>query len=111
MLLFETGIELQKSVASVVDTTGDGFIGAGDTINYTFTVTNTGALELTNVAVTDPLLVAPNGSITGSPIASIAAGASDSSVTGTYIIQAADVTAGGVENVATASGSTGGRGR
>ncbi|PRP68229.1 hypothetical protein BST86_14620 [Nonlabens agnitus] len=35
----------------------------GETISYSFTVTNTGATTLTDITITDPLLVAPNGSL------------------------------------------------
>ncbi|WP_172443362.1 DUF7507 domain-containing protein [Nonlabens agnitus] len=51
------------------DENGDGFAQLGETISYSFEVTNSGATTLTNVTVTDPLLVAPSGSLTGGPIA------------------------------------------
>ncbi|WP_394340894.1 DUF7507 domain-containing protein [Nonlabens agnitus] len=44
------------------------FAQLGETISYSFEVTNSGATTLTNVTVTDPLLVAPSGSLTGGPI-------------------------------------------
>ncbi|PRP68226.1 hypothetical protein BST86_14605 [Nonlabens agnitus] len=39
----------------------------GETISYSFEVTNSGATTLTNVTVTDPLLDGANGTLTGGP--------------------------------------------
>jgi uncharacterized repeat protein (TIGR01451 family) len=80
---------------------------AGETISYTIDVENTGNTTLSSVAVTDPLITnAPNsGTITcpgGNPIPSLAPGASVQ-CTATYSVTAADVTAGSVDNTATAS--------
>jgi uncharacterized repeat protein (TIGR01451 family) len=41
----------------------------GDTINYTFAITNTGTTALTNSSVTDAMI---GLTITGSPIATLA---------------------------------------
>jgi hypothetical protein len=58
-----------------------GQANVGDTITYTFNVTNTGNVPLTNVAVTDPKFT-----VTGVPI-SLAVGASDTTTfTGTYTL-------------------------
>jgi hypothetical protein len=54
----------------------------GDVITYTFAVTNTGN-TLTNVIVTDPMV---GLTITGNPIATLAVGASNSTIKGTYTI-------------------------
>lgn len=74
---------------------------AGDVLNYTVTVTNTGNVTLTNVVVTDPL--------TGleQTIASLAAGASQSFHT-SYILQQEDLDTNGggdgdIDNTATAT--------
>ena len=67
----------------------------------TFTVTNTGNVTLTNVTVTDPLIT-----VTGTPIASLAPGASDAATfTGTYTLTQADIDAGTLTNTATATGT------
>ncbi|MDX2024972.1 DUF5979 domain-containing protein, partial [Microcella sp.] len=99
---FETqvpAISLLKSVSSI-DLGADGVLGVGDVITYAFTVTNTGNVALSNVRVTDDL-----ATMAGGPI-SLAVGASDSTTfTATYELTLADVTAGGVENTATAVGS------
>jgi len=76
----------------------------GDVITYTFTITNTGNITLTNIVVTDPMV---GLIITGSPIASLAAGASSSVITGTYTITQADIDAGSVTNSATATSDEG----
>ncbi|WP_394342072.1 DUF7507 domain-containing protein [Nonlabens ponticola] len=41
------------------DANADGFAQVGETIDYDFTVTNTGDTALNNITVSDPLLVAP----------------------------------------------------
>ena len=38
------------------DESGDGFAQAGETISYSFEVTNSGGQVLSNVAVTDPMV-------------------------------------------------------
>lgn len=94
------GIVLEKRLASVTDTTGDGVIGAGDTAAYAFTVTNTGLVRLIDVTVLDPLVT-----MAGGPV-SLAVGASDStSFTATYVLTQADVDSGFVDNTATVTGT------
>jgi gliding motility-associated-like protein/uncharacterized repeat protein (TIGR01451 family) len=72
----------------------------GDVITYTFAVTNTGNMVLTNVVVTDPMI---GLTITGNPIATLAVGASSSVIKGTYTITQADIDAGKVVNTALAT--------
>ncbi|WP_299288943.1 hypothetical protein [uncultured Tateyamaria sp.] len=75
---------------------------SGDTIAYTFTVTNLGNVALSNVIVKDP-----KASVAGLPIPSLAAGATDSvRFTAGYELNDADILAGGVENSATVEGRT-----
>jgi hypothetical protein len=94
-----TSTALVPSIALVktdsIGGTGTGI--AGEVITYTFTVSNTGVEDLTDVNVTDSMV---GLTITGGPIASLAVGASSSVITGTYTITAADVTAGSVTNSA-----------
>ena len=79
----------------------DGRADAGDVINYTFTITNTGNVALTNVTLTDPGTI-----ISGGPIATLAAGAIDGATfTATHILTAAEITSGAFNNVATVTGS------
>jgi hypothetical protein len=101
-----TAVTQDPSVA-VVKTASIGGTGTGlleEVITYTFAVTNTGPTVLTNVAVTDPMVGLV---ITGSPIASLAVGASSSAVTGTYTITQTDIDAGSVTNTATATDANG----
>ena len=90
----EGGLSVIKSQASV---SGTG--GLGDTISFDIVVTNTGDVTLTDIVVTDD-----NATITGgSPIASLAPGAS-ATVTAEHVITQDDIDAGFVENTAIATG-------
>ncbi|MFC1893291.1 DUF4382 domain-containing protein [Chloroflexota bacterium] len=93
--------EMLNKTGSFNDENQDGYAQVGETINYDFTVTNTGNVTLTNVTVTDP-----NVTVSGGPIASLAPGASDSTTfTASYTITQADIDAGSVDNTATATGT------
>ncbi|MDY8138915.1 DUF6923 family protein, partial [Aquimarina sp. 2201CG5-10] len=82
-----------------VDTNGNSIIDAGDTINYVFTVTNTGNVDLTGISVTDGLVT-----VTPATTIDLVVGASDNSTyTASYIITAADITAGSFSNTAVAT--------
>ena len=86
----------------VINDGGDG-LQAGDTIDYTFVVTNTGNVSLSNVVVNDPLL--------GGVVAGPASGDTDTDTeldvtetwtyTASYTITQADIDNGGVTNAAT----------
>ena len=91
-------LELLKT--GTLDDGGDGIANVGDTINYVFTVTNTGKVTLSNIVISD---ADPNVTIVGSPIESLDPGASDSSVTGSYVLTQADIDAGAFTNTATAT--------
>lgn len=90
---------LEKS-AVLIDTNGNGRPDLGETLEYTFTVENIGNVTLSNIAVTDEKVT-----VSGSPIASLAPGLSDSSVKGTYTVTQADIDAGQVDNSAHSQGS------
>ena len=72
---------------------------AGDTIDYTFLVTNTGNVTLSAIVVDDPLVGAVD-----CPVTSLAPGES-TTCTATYTLTQADVDAGVVDNTATATGT------
>ncbi len=78
------------------------FSVAGETINYTFDVTNSGNVTLSSVDVHDTGL--PGLSAISCPHSTLAAGASQT-CTATYVTTAADVDAGSVTNQATAHGN------
>ncbi|GAB3605106.1 hypothetical protein GCM10027413_05150 [Conyzicola nivalis] len=96
------GIGIVKNAGTPVDVNGNGLTDAGDTIQYTFDVTNTGQVPLTGVAVNDPKV----GAVT-CPQTSLAVGATETcSATAAYTITPADVTTGAVDNTATVTGTT-----
>ncbi len=72
---------------------------AGDRLNYTFLVTNTGNVTLTAVGVTDAKVT----NLT-CPSTTLAPGAS-TTCTGSYLLTQADVDAGHLSNTATATGT------
>ena len=94
------GIELQKDAGVPTDVNGNGLTDAGDTIAFTFTVTNTGVLPLSSISVSDPTA----GSVT-CPDPTLATGESETcTADNVYTVTAADEAAGSVTNTATASG-------
>ncbi len=99
-------VGLVKTAALSLDRDGDGRAGVGDEITFGFTVTNTGAVTLHDVAVDDQL-VAPAGpavSVT-CPGTTLAPGASMTCTSSRYVVTQADVDHGSVANSATASGT------
>ena len=71
----------------------------GDTIRYTFLVTNTGNVTLTGIVVDDPLV----GTV-DCPVTTLAP-AESTTCTATYMLTQADVDAGMVDNTATVTGT------
>jgi gliding motility-associated-like protein/uncharacterized repeat protein (TIGR01451 family) len=82
------------------DNNGDGFAQAGETITYTFTVTNTGTVTIRNIVIDDALTNTANLSITPSNLIPNAIGTANV----TYAITQADINLGNVTNTAIASG-------
>ncbi|WP_146145326.1 DUF7507 domain-containing protein [Microbacterium timonense] len=94
-----SAIALQKTAGTPVDVNGNGITDAGDTVDYSFTVTNTGQTTVESVAVSDPKA----GSVT-CPAVTVAPTASTTcTADAPYVITAADVTTGAVNNTATAT--------
>lgn len=94
-------LELVKHASEVVDTTEDGRIGAGDTIEYTFEAFNRGTTTLRDVQILDPKL----GDDALCTIDEIAPGASAECKTFAYTLTQDDVEAGLVHNTASATGT------
>ncbi len=84
------------------DLNSDGFQEIGETITYSFAITNTGNVPLTNVVVTDPL---PGIAMTGTPI-SLAIGETNKiEFQGVYTLTKEDMIRGSVANQATVFGT------
>ncbi|MGG5257805.1 DUF7507 domain-containing protein [Phycicoccus avicenniae] len=98
------GIGLEKSAGAVVDADDDGRQSPGDTVTYTFTVTNTGTTSLDDVTVDDARLGLADLACGTGPLAP----GDERACTATYTLTQADLDAGRVDNIATASGSSGG---
>ena len=92
--LANSSINLTKS------TTSTGYGAAGQTIPYSYLVTNSGTTTLTDVGVIDDLV--PTVSC---PSGTLAPGVAET-CTGTYTVTQGDVDAGSVTNIATASGTS-----
>ncbi len=99
----EAAIKLEKTGARIG---GTGEITAGDVIEYTFKVTNTGKTPLFDVVVTDPktgLVWTAN-----TKIAELAVGASnDTAFKATYVVKQTDIDNGTLENTARTEGTWG----
>ena len=96
-------IEMVKSYEIVSDTNDNGINDPGDIIKWTFTVTNTGNVDLNDVVVNDPKLDELGIEVTcdAAPLAAKAVMVCES---GEYTITEADAEAGSIVNVATATG-------
>jgi uncharacterized repeat protein (TIGR01451 family) len=91
-------IAVVKLASAIDDLDGNG-PDTGDTIDYTFTVSNEGNATLSSIGVADPKV----GTVT-CPVSSLDPGAS-TICTATYTLVLSDVNAGRVTNTATASGT------
>lgn len=96
------GVNLKK-VANLKDKNGNGKADVGEVIEYSFKVTNTGGLTLTDVSVNDPML---GGDIACTP-STLAPGAVATCGPVDYTVTKADVDRGKIINNATASGNDG----
>jgi hypothetical protein len=89
---------------TVSPTTDQNHVKVGDTIRYTFTVTNIGGTDLTKIAVSDPTLGAVECPTPAAP--GLAPGQSEKCTSSaTHTVTQADLNGGHVDNTATASGT------
>ncbi|WP_299030919.1 hypothetical protein [uncultured Sulfitobacter sp.] len=103
---------------AVTDDGGDGVLDVDDTITYTYTITNTGLLDVLDVAVietafggsgTDPTPVYASGGADLGGVAGIRdlpVGSGTMTFTATYALTQIDLDAGEISNQATASGAS-----
>ncbi|WP_162176396.1 DUF7507 domain-containing protein [Sulfitobacter donghicola] len=110
--------EIAVVKTSVTNDGGDGVLDEGDTITYTYTISNTGLLDVLDVAVTETGFAgagttpvpayATGGSNLGGDAAvmDLPTGAGVITFTATYVLTQDDLDAGSVENQATATGAS-----
>ncbi|MFC8190574.1 beta strand repeat-containing protein [Cellulomonas sp. NPDC057328] len=95
------GVDLVKSGVLA----GDGTGAAGDTVDYTFTVTNTGNVTLTGVTVVDELEGLSEVVVDAWPgTAGVLAPGQQVTARASYVLTQADADAGRVDNVASVTG-------
>ncbi|WP_438263946.1 DUF7507 domain-containing protein, partial [Algibacter lectus] len=83
-----------------IDANNDGLAQAGETIQYTFDVSNTGNVTIFGITISDPLV-----SVSGSAITLVPGETDSTTFTAIYVLNQTDVNTGSVENMATASGT------
>jgi uncharacterized repeat protein (TIGR01451 family) len=95
---------LVQKFATLNDPNHNGRVDAGETISYSFEVTNTGGPTLTGITVADPML--GSALVTCSPSTLLYDATAACSTIGTYIVTQANIDAGtAITNVATATGT------
>ena len=94
------GFSLEKRSA-LNDRNGDGVGDVGESVAYSFVVTNTGRVSLSDVAVSDPMV----GTVT-CPEGSLAPGASVTCTAAPLVLTQAHLSAGKITNTATATAKT-----
>jgi uncharacterized repeat protein (TIGR01451 family) len=94
---FTAEIELVKSEGTFSDVDGSGSLSLGDTLSYLFTVTNTGNLTLSAIAVSDDMVA---GIVCQQTV--LAPGEQTTCEGEDYVLTQDDITQGDVVNEATA---------
>ena len=84
------------------DENGDGHSQIGETLTYTFAVSNSGNVTLNNITLSDP-----TATVSGGPLAILAPGSTDSSTfSAAYTLSPADISAGSHSNQATGTATS-----
>ncbi|UGS26861.1 DUF11 domain-containing protein [Microbacterium resistens] len=97
------GLDLVKT--GTLDGAGAGAGAVGDVVTFAFTATNTGNVTLTGVGISDELPGLSEIAYTWPGEAGVLAPGEHVTATATYALTQADVDAGGVDNVAMATGN------
>jgi uncharacterized repeat protein (TIGR01451 family) len=92
-----------EKTGTLNDLDGDGLLDPGETVTFTFRVTNTGTVTMTDVTPNDPLLQTAGISVTPGPQTLAPGGVA--TFTATYTPTQAEIDAGKVENTATGTGT------
>ena len=90
-----TGLVVEKSAFPEI------VAAVGDTVNFSFVVTNNGTVTASLLSVTDPLV----GAVTCDIATLVPGGTANCTADDPYVVTQADVDAGGFVNVATATGT------
>uniref|UniRef100_UPI003A93DC9D DUF7507 domain-containing protein n=1 Tax=Joostella sp. TaxID=2231138 RepID=UPI003A93DC9D len=98
----EAELTFLKTASAIVDVDSSGDDSAGDTIEYIFTVTNTGNVTIDNIVLTDDFL--PSSTDLTLSATELAPGAI-ATVSATYVFTQADINAGSVINEAEVAGT------
>jgi uncharacterized repeat protein (TIGR01451 family) len=94
-------LTLDKSAGDPVDANNNGTVDAGDTLQYTFVVTNDGNVPVREIALDDPAA----GAVTCHELELGVGESTTCSADEVYVITQADMDAGHVVNIATARGT------
>ena len=105
VILKTPSIQLSKSGA-VDDANSNGYADAGESINYTFTITNNGQVTLTDIILTDIIggVTIIRNPLAPTPLILAPAESDSSTFTGTYTLTQADIDADVFTNTAIVTG-------
>ncbi|WP_458112617.1 hypothetical protein M1D88_00175 [Arthrobacter sp. R1-13] len=97
----QPALGIEKTAGAPADLNNSGITDAGDTIQYTFTVTNTGNVTIHDVVVNDPLI----GTVTCVSTTLVAGAPTECVADAVYVVTEGDEDSGSVDNAATATGT------
>ncbi|OUD10599.1 hypothetical protein BVC71_03660 [Marivivens niveibacter] len=82
------------------------YAAIGETVNYTYTVTNIGSVQITDIAINDDKIPSVTCDTTTVDATTSGSGSAQfATCTGSYVVTQADIDAGEITNIATASGT------